>query len=96
MGIDLFKNTKEFNKLNNGDLVLKYSNIDSYIKSFDKNVNWYETIELLEKIIKKNIIIIDIKEHDKNKDNIDLRVLCRPKGFNPNKFDRPYIIMIVV
>ena len=90
----LVKNTKEFNKLNNGDLVLKYSNIDSYIKSFDKNVNWYETIELLEKIIKKNIIIIDIKEHDKNKDNIDLRVLCRPKGFNPNKFDRPFIILL--
>jgi len=88
----LVKNIKEFNKLNNGDLLLKYSNIDSYIKSFDKNVNWIETIELLEKIIKKNIIIIDIKEQ--GKDNIDLRVLCRPKGINPNKFDRPFIILL--
>jgi len=88
----LLKNIKEFNKLNNGDLLLKYSNIDSYIKSFDKNVNWFETIELLEKIIKKNIIIIDIKEN--GKDNIDLRVLCRPKGINPNKFDRPFIILL--
>jgi hypothetical protein len=88
----LVKNIKEFNKLNNGDLLLKYSNIDSYIKSFDKYVNWYETIELLEKIIKKNIIIIDIKEN--GKEHVDLRVLCRPKGFNPNKFDRPFIILL--
>lgn len=89
----LVKNIKEFNKLNNGDLLLKYSNVNSYIKSFDKYVNWYETIELLEKIIKKNIIIIDIKELSKEQ-GVDLKVLCRPKGFNPNKFDRPFIILL--
>jgi hypothetical protein len=89
----LVKNINEFNKLNNGDLLLKYSNIDSYIKSFDKNVNWFETIELLEKIIKKNIIIIDIKEQGKEQ-GIESRVLCRPKGINPNKFDRPFIILL--
>lgn len=88
----LTKNIQEFDKLNNGDLLLKYSNINSYIKSFDTYVNWYETIELLEKIIKKNIIIIDIKEQVK--DNIELRVLCRPKAFNLNKLDRPFIILL--
>jgi len=84
----LDKNPKEFDKLNNGDLLLKYSNINLYIKSFDKNINWYETIEIVEKIIKKNIIIIDVK------DNNELRVLCRPKEFNIKKFDRPFVILL--
>lgn len=77
----------EFLRLNNGDISSKYS-LESYIKSLDVKFNWYETIELLEKVIKCNILIIEISDTSSSK------LLCRPKQINKKYLDRPFIILI--
>lgn len=80
-------NPNEFDKLNNGNLLLKYNDINSYIRSLDKFVSWYDTIELLEKIIKKNIIILEVIGNDIN-------ILCKPTAYNPKKEERKYILLL--
>ena len=85
----LQKNEGEFNKLNNGDISIKYGNIDNYlnyIKTDDMFLNWLELIDLLERILKKNIIVIDVSD--------TTRILCRPIPLNPKKFGRPFIILL--
>lgn len=77
----------EFLRLNNGDISSKYT-LESYIKSFDIKINWYETIELLEKIIKRNILILEVNETNSSK------LLCRPKAINKKYLNRSFIILI--
>lgn len=85
----LYKNIKEFNKLNNGDLSIKYSTVDNYLKYINSDntfLNWLELIDLLERILKKNILVIDVSEQT--------RLLCRPILLNPKKFTRPFLIIL--
>lgn len=85
----LTTNDTEFAKLNNGNISIKYSNIQnyiSYINNTDTFLNWIELIDLLERISKKNIIIIDITEKCK--------LLCRPINLNSKKFNRNFIILL--
>lgn len=85
----LIKNEGEFNKLNNGDISIKYGNIQEYINYINNSnvfLNWFELIDLLERILKTNILIID--ETDKT------QILCRPTQLNPKKFTRPFIILL--
>jgi hypothetical protein len=85
----LSKNEGEFNKLNNGDISIKYSSIDNYIKyinNADIFLNWLELVDLLERILKRNIFVIDVTEKT--------RLLCRPILLNPKKFSRPFIVLL--
>jgi hypothetical protein len=85
----LSKNEGEFNKLNNGDISIKYGNITSYINYINTDdvfLNWLELIDLLERILKRNILIIDVTE--------GTRILCRPIYLNPKKFGRPFLILL--
>ena len=85
----LTTNDNEFAKLNNGNISIKYSNIQnyiSYINNTDTFLNWIELIDLLERISKKNILIIDITEKCK--------LLCRPINLNNKKFNRNFIILL--
>ena len=86
----LRKNEQEFNKLNNGDISIKYSNIEGYINYINNSdifLNWNELIDLLERILKTNILILDTTS-----DNIKL--LCRQTLLNIKKFNRPFIILL--
>jgi hypothetical protein len=85
----LIENEEEFKKLNNGDISIKYGNIQGYMNYINNNnvfLNWLELIDLLERILKFNILIID--ETDKT------QLLCRPIQLNPKKFSRPFIILL--
>lgn len=84
----LIKNKGEFNKLNNGDISIKYSNIQSFINYINTDIflNWLELVDLLERILKHNIIILDVTEKT--------RLLCRPIILNPKKFGRPFIVLL--
>jgi hypothetical protein len=85
----LIKNEGEFNKLNNGDISTKYSNIQNFIKyinNIDVFLNWLELVDLLERILKRNIIILDVTDKT--------RLLCRPIILNPKKFNRPFIVLL--
>lgn len=85
----LMKNPGEFSKLNNGDISNKYGTIENYIKYItnkDTFLNWSELVDLLERMLRRNIIIFDI--NDKTK------LLCRSTQLNPKKFNRPFILLL--
>lgn len=85
----LYKNEGEFKKLNNGDISIKYSTIDNYIKyinNADSFLNWLELVDLLERVLKRNILILDVTDKT--------RLLCRPINLNPKKFGRPFIVLL--
>ena len=85
---NLNENQSVFNKLNKGDISIKYKNINNYIKYINNNdvfLNWLELVELFERIYKKNIIVLDIKDEN-------IKILCRPMAFNIEK--NPYIILL--
>ena len=89
IGNYLTKNEGEFNKLNNGDISIKYANINNYINyinNADVFLNWLELVDLLERLLKRNILILDVTEKTK--------LLCRPINLNPKKFGRPFIILL--
>ena len=85
----LTSNEIEFSKLNNGNISIKYSNVKNYISYINNTntvLNWIELLDLLERISKKNILVIDITDKS--------RLLCRPINLNNKKFNRNFIILL--
>lgn len=85
----LQKNPNEFNKLNNGDISIKYS-LEEYIEfiSNDNNyLSWSLLIDILERLLKVNIIIFDTN-------NTNTKLLCRQIILNSKKFNRPFILLL--
>jgi hypothetical protein len=82
----LESNQDEFIKLNNGDIFIKYKSIENYISILNNvktYINWYDFIDLLEKALNINIIILEENVLDKNK--YETRMVCRSnKKFNEN------------
>lgn len=59
----LRKNPSEFNRLNGGNIALKYSTLEDYITAIDdktKVVPWTDIIDLAQTVIGCNIVVIDI------------------------------------
>lgn len=82
----LNNNKSEFNRLNNGQIFIKYNSIDNYLNYINNksSIYWGDIIDLLEQIINLNVLIIDI--NDKTK------ILCRPGHvYNNNK---PFLILL--
>jgi hypothetical protein len=72
----LDNNPEEFLKLNDGYISLKYKSINNYKKYLNNNKNyiiWNDFIDLLEKALRINIIIL---EEDISKNEI--KMVCRP------------------
>jgi hypothetical protein len=82
----LDSNKEEFIKLNNGDIFIKYKSVENYknvLNDIKKYINWYDFIDLLEKALNINIIILEENILDKNK--YETRMVCRSnKKFNEN------------
>ena len=85
----ILNNSSFFNMINNGDIVHKYKNINSYISSFYTKINFNEIIELIENIINKNIIILETIDNDKE----NIKIVCRFKNLNIQK-SRPFILLL--
>jgi hypothetical protein len=71
----LKQNPIEFKKANNGNLAVKYRSIDNYLNYIgNKNniIHWYEIIDILEKVVNHNIIILDTTDESK------IKIKCRP------------------
>lgn len=80
----LDSNKDEFIKLNNGDIFIKYKSINNYISILNnvkKYINWYDIIDLLEKALNINIIILEENVIDKNK------YLTKPEGSSAVKYE---------
>lgn len=84
----LQNNPLEFNKLNNGNISIKYS-LNEYINyiNSDSLLNWIDFLDLLERLLNINILIFDTNDSDS-------RLLCRPIPLNTKKLDRPFLILI--
>lgn len=82
----LDNNQDEFVKLNNGDIFIKYKSVTNYkhiLNDVKKYINWYDFIDLLEKALNINIIILEENLLDKKK--YETRMVCRSnKKFNEN------------
>lgn len=89
--INYIQTKQYFYKINNGNIALKYSNINNYINfvnSSNSNVNWIDVIDVLERITLHNIIVIDIEKESK--------ILCRKidPALQFKHKDRPFIIIL--
>jgi hypothetical protein len=74
----------EFNKLNNGQIFIKYNSISNYSNFINNksSLYWGDIIDIIEKIINLNILIIDIPHTQSSK----TKILCRPgHTYNPDK-----------
>lgn len=82
-------NTKEFYKLNDGDISNKYTleRYTEYINNNDIFINWKDTIDICEKVLRKNIIILEVLENT-------IKLVCKPFISNPGNKTRPYIVLL--
>ena len=62
------------------------NSVVTWIGVTDVFLNWLELVDLLERILKRNIIVLDVTDKT--------RLLCRPVILNPKKFGRPFIILL--
>lgn len=83
----LISNSEEFNKLNEGNLSIKFS-LETYIKNIEstQTLQWSDLIDLLERILHVNILIIDILNEN------GIKIVCRKTNFK-NQFDRSIILL---
>ena len=88
----LDSNQDEFIKLNNGDIFIKYKSVANYkniLNDAKKYINWYDFIDLLEKTLSINIIILEENVLGKNK--YETKMVCRSnKQFN----EHPTLIVL--
>lgn len=93
----LQKNPSEFEKLNNGTISLKWSTVDEYINEIENhNIHWKDVIDLITKVLKCNILILDIPyietESTKTFDYNNTKLICN-FSINLDK-TKPFIILI--
>ena len=92
----LINNKDEFEKLNNGTISLKYSSINEYITAIEKYINWKDIIDLITKVCKCNIFILDIPyvetESTKIFDYNNIKLVCN--FYTEINKSNPFIILI--
>ncbi len=92
----LKNNTDEFNKLNNGNINLKYESIDEYIESIENYINWKDIIDLITRVLKCNIFILDVPytetESTKIFDYNNIKLVCN--FYTLIDKTNPFIILI--
>jgi hypothetical protein len=88
IGDYLKENPIEFKKANNGNTAVKYNTVENYVNYIgNKNnvIHWYEIIDILEKVVNHNVIILDTTD-EKN-----IKIKCRPNLKMTN--DRAIILL---
>ena len=92
----LTKNPNEFNRLNSGNISLKYDNLENYILAIDKDLNWNDIIDLIQITLSCNILILDIPyietQSTKKYNYEDIRLICNPHITMDRK--NPFIILL--
>ena len=90
---------EEFQKLNSGNISLRYGSLDSYINSLletQTRFPWTDIQDLLQLVTKRNIIILDIpyKASDSTKiaDYENIKLLCNPNVKQTQNL--PFIILL--
>jgi len=92
----LTKNPTEFNRLNSGNISLKYDNLENYIQSINKGINWNDIIDLIQITLGCNIFILDIPytetQSTKKYNYEDIRLICNP--YITLDRSKPFIILL--
>jgi hypothetical protein len=94
--ITYLKNNKnEFEKLNNGTISLKYT-FDEYLKEINDNANWKDIIDLLTRVLKCNVFILDVPyietESTKTFNYNNIKLVCN--FYTSIDKTNPFIILI--
>ncbi len=81
----LKNNPGEFKKLNDGNIALKYGTLNNFIDGLldtNKTVYWYDVVDILQRILKANVMVLDIpykmSELTKLPDYENVRIACHP------------------
>lgn len=89
-------NKDEFEKLNNGTISLKYISIEEYIIAIENYVNWKDIIDLITRVLKCNILILDVPyietESTKIFDYNNTKLICN--FYISIDKTKPFIILI--
>lgn len=93
----LLKNPNEFNRLNGGNISLKYENLNNYIDTINnKQIHWNDIIDLIQITLGCNILILDIPyvetQSTKKYNYEDTRLICNPSITQDRK--KPFIVLI--
>jgi hypothetical protein len=92
----LTRNPNEFNRLNSGNISLKYDNLENYITAINQGVNWNDIIDLIQITLGCNILILDIPyietQSTKKYNYEDVRLICNPHITLNRK--NPFIILL--
>lgn len=95
----LNSNKDEFNKLNSGNISLKYNTLKNYISAIRNNkdvINWNDIVDLVSRVIKCNILVLDIPyietESTKTYDYTNTKLVCNLSI--PQDITKPYMILI--
>jgi hypothetical protein len=68
----LEKSPEDFNKLSGGNIISKYISLKNYINAIRDNINvihWVDVIDLMQRALSFNILVIDIPDLDSDSDN---------------------------
>lgn len=86
-------NPDDFQKLHSGDISKKYKTLENFIKNL-RNISWYDLLDITQRIVQHNIIIIDVP-YVSNKLELDydkVKLYCSYNVKMDNK--NPFIILI--
>jgi hypothetical protein len=95
----LSKNSNDFEKLNGGNLALKYGNLTNYANSLlapNRVVYWTDVVDVIQRLTGINCLVLDIpyksSESTKIADYENIRLVCNPTV----KYDKenPFVILI--
>jgi len=99
LGSYLEENPEEFQKLNSGNIALRYGSLKNYINSLlepQTRFHWNDIQDLLQRVTKRNIIILDIpyKASDSTKiaDYENIKLLCNSNVKQMQNL--PFIILL--
>ena len=88
-------NPDEFIKLGNGEIYLKYKSVKNYINNLNdpkKNILWNDFIDLLEKALNINIIILETIKDQNNK--YQTQMVCRTTNTNKKFTQQPTLMLL--
>lgn len=92
----LLQNPDDFIKLNSGNISLRYGNMQEYINKIEQDIHWTDIIDLVQIVLKCNILIIEIPYVETlSKTNFvyeDMRLVC---NLNIKQdLNKPFLLLV--
>lgn len=97
MLVEVVTKSDVFNKLNGGNVAIRYANTSSYVDMLTTgNLSWIDMLDLVQRVCGVNIVTLEVpyksSEMTKTPDYENTKIVCNP--FIKSNARQPYIIMI--